>query len=172
MAAVAKGLDFELGLIDLGLPGMGGVELIATLRLQRPNAVLVAFTIFEDAPRVFAALRAGARGYLLKTTPPSRLVAAHAEAAAGGAPMSPSIPRVVIDAFVTSQPASAAASADAGIADAARELVISDDGGGFDATKATRPEGGVSNLRTRASALDATLEVTSSPPGTRVVIAT
>lgn len=102
LTAVAQGLDFDLGLIDLGLPGMGGVELIGLLRVQRPNAVLVAFTIFEDAPRVFAALRAGARGYLLKTTPPSRLVPALEEAAAGGAPMSPSIARVVIDAFVTS----------------------------------------------------------------------
>ena len=91
---------FDVALVDLGLPDRPGAEVIAELRRLRPAAVLLAFTIFDDAPSVFAALRAGARGYLLKTMPIDRLVAAIHEAHAGGAPMTPTIARFVVDALV------------------------------------------------------------------------
>lgn len=94
---IRGGLDVDVGLIDLGLPDGRGVDLIAWLRDQRPGATLLAFTVHEDAPTVFDALRAGARGYLLKSTPPSRLVPSLAEAMQGGAPLSPTIARMIID---------------------------------------------------------------------------
>lgn len=95
--AMERGATFDLALVDLGLPGISGVELIRSIRRLRPDAVSVAFTIFDDNATVFDALRAGARGYLLKSTPPSGLRPALLEAAEGGAPMTPSIARRVVE---------------------------------------------------------------------------
>lgn len=97
LAFVTGGGGFDVGLIDLGLPDGDGTEAIRRLRTLQPAATLVAFTVHEDAPRVLAALRAGARGYLLKRTPPQRLLAAIEEAAAGGAPMTGVVARLVLD---------------------------------------------------------------------------
>jgi DNA-binding NarL/FixJ family response regulator len=99
IAKVAEGLSFDLGLVDLGLPDMSGVDLILHLRAARPDAILVAFTVYDDAPTVFSALRAGARGYLLKTLPPERLAPLLSDAMLGGAPLSPSIARMIIESF-------------------------------------------------------------------------
>jgi DNA-binding NarL/FixJ family response regulator len=97
---VEGGLAFDLALVDLGLPDRPGVEVIRGLRRARPSASVVVFTIFDDAASVFAALKAGARGYILKHTPPEALLAAIQECAAGGAPMTPAIARMVVDALV------------------------------------------------------------------------
>ena len=94
------GLAFDLGLVDLGLPDTTGPELIRGLRRARPSANLLVFTIFDDPASVFAALRAGARGYILKHTAPESLLIAIREAAAGGSPMSPAIARMVVEALV------------------------------------------------------------------------
>jgi len=61
--------------------------------------VLLVLTIYEDDDRIFAALCAGASGYLLKKTPPARLIESIEEAVQGGAPMSPEIARRVVDFF-------------------------------------------------------------------------
>jgi DNA-binding NarL/FixJ family response regulator len=86
-------------LVDLGLPGMSGIEGIAILRRQCPEAALVVLTVYEDNDRVFRALCSGANGYLLKNTAPAKLVEALREANRGGAPMSPEIARLVIEVF-------------------------------------------------------------------------
>ncbi|MFN7132800.1 MAG: response regulator transcription factor, partial [Myxococcales bacterium] len=93
------GLQFELALLDLGLPGRSGHDVIRAVRRSRPRAVALAFTVFDDAPSIFEALRAGASGYLLKDTPPDRLLAAMKEALNGGAPMSPAVARMVVESF-------------------------------------------------------------------------
>ena len=97
--AVARGLEFEVALIDLQLPDRPGTELLRLLQRSRPQSVLLAFTQFDDAESVFTALENGATGYLLKTTSPPRLLRALTEARDGGAPMTPSIARKVVESF-------------------------------------------------------------------------
>jgi DNA-binding NarL/FixJ family response regulator len=86
-------------LLDLGLPGMSGIDGITILRKRSPHAALVVLTVYEDNDRVFRALCAGANGYLLENTAPAKLVESLREASRGGAPMSPEIARLVIEVF-------------------------------------------------------------------------
>jgi len=86
-------------LVDIGLPGMSGLEGIPLLRQRFPKALVLMLTVYEDDERIFAALCAGAAGYLLKKTPPARLLESIAEAVHGGAPMSPEVARRVIVLF-------------------------------------------------------------------------
>lgn len=86
-------------LCDLGLPGMGGIEGIPRIRELAPRTAVVVLTVYDDSERIFDAVCAGACGYLLKKTPPARLLEAIREAADGGAPMSPPIARRVIEIF-------------------------------------------------------------------------
>jgi DNA-binding NarL/FixJ family response regulator len=83
-------------LLDLGLPGVDGRELLRLIReLDRPPAAIV-ITVFDDDGHLFDALRAGAVGYLLKDHMPDRLLGAIDDAMNGGAPMSPGIARRVL----------------------------------------------------------------------------
>ncbi len=86
-------------LLDLGLPGMSGVEGIVPLRRKFPETAVVVLTVYEDNDRVFEALCAGATGYLLKNTPPIKLLDAVRDAVRGGSPMSPEIARRVVELF-------------------------------------------------------------------------
>lgn len=94
-------------LIDLGLPGMTGIEGIRILRERHPGIALIVLTVFDDDRRIFDAICAGAHGYLLKNTPPQRLFDSIREVMAGGAPMSPSIARRVIELFRDFRPPAA-----------------------------------------------------------------
>jgi DNA-binding NarL/FixJ family response regulator len=89
----------EVALVDLGLPDRPGVELIERLVALRPGLTVVALTLFDDAPTVLAAMRAGAQGYLLKSTPPGRLLEALREACEGGSPLTASVARVLVEAL-------------------------------------------------------------------------
>jgi len=93
-----------VALIDIGLPGMSGVEGLALLRKRYPTVALLVLTVFDDDERIFSALCAGACGYLLKGTPPARLLESIREVVGGGAPMSPLIARRVVDLFRTIRP--------------------------------------------------------------------
>jgi DNA-binding NarL/FixJ family response regulator len=86
-------------LVDLGLPGMGGIQGIRILKERYPTLVLITLTVYDDDDRIFSALCAGACGYLLKKTPPQRLLESIREAINGGAPMSPEIARRVVELF-------------------------------------------------------------------------
>ena len=86
-------------LLDLGLPGMSGIDGLVALRRRCPGAALVVLTVYEDNDRVFRALCAGATGYLLKNTAPAKLMESLREADRGGAPMSPEIARLVVEVF-------------------------------------------------------------------------
>jgi DNA-binding NarL/FixJ family response regulator len=88
-----------IALVDLGLPRMSGIEGMRLLKERFPGLVLVVLTIYDDDERIFEALCAGASGYLLKTTPPARLLECLQEAAAGGSPMSPNVASRVIRLF-------------------------------------------------------------------------
>ncbi len=86
-------------LVDLGLPGMSGVEGLSLLRDKYPATALLVLTVYEDDERIFQALCAGACGYLLKKTPPQRILDSIEEALNGGAPMSPEVARRVLQLF-------------------------------------------------------------------------
>ncbi|MDX1905526.1 MAG: response regulator transcription factor [Bacteroidia bacterium] len=89
----------DVVLMDIEMPGTDGIEAVRLLKTQFPQIQVLMQTVFEDEDRVFAALCAGAGGYLLKNTPPARLLEAIAEVAAGGAPMSPVVARKALEMF-------------------------------------------------------------------------
>lgn len=89
----------DVVLCDIGLPGMDGIEGIKSLKENFPELLVIMLTIYDDDERIFNALCAGACGYLLKKTPPVRLLDALREAVAGGSPMSPEVARRVITLF-------------------------------------------------------------------------
>jgi DNA-binding NarL/FixJ family response regulator len=89
----------DVVLSDIGLPGMSGIEGVRILRKRHPDLLLLMLTIHDDDERIFDAMCAGACGYLLKKTPPARLLDSLREAVGGGAPMSPEVARRVIALF-------------------------------------------------------------------------
>ena len=92
-------------LTDIGLPGMSGIDGIAALRKQFADLPILALTVYDSDDKVFDALCAGASGYLLKNTPPVRLLESLQEVAGGGAPMSPEVARRVVRLFREFRPA-------------------------------------------------------------------
>jgi DNA-binding NarL/FixJ family response regulator len=98
----------DVVLMDIGLPGMSAIEAIRALKDRDPELRLVALTVYDDDDRIFRALCAGASGYLLKKTPPARLLEALGEVMAGGAPMSPHVASRVLTLFRQFQPPTAA----------------------------------------------------------------
>jgi len=89
----------DVALVDIGLPGMSGIEGIGLLKEQHPQMMFLILTIYDDDERIFDALCVGACGYLLKNTPMNRLLEGLREAVTGGAPMSPEVARRVIALF-------------------------------------------------------------------------
>jgi DNA-binding NarL/FixJ family response regulator len=89
----------DLALVDIGLPGMSGIEGIKILKENYPRMLLLMNTIYDDDERIFDALCAGASGYLLKKTPPAELLERVKEAIKGGAPMSPEVARRTLALF-------------------------------------------------------------------------
>jgi DNA-binding NarL/FixJ family response regulator len=86
-------------LLDIGLPGMNGIEGIRLLKERHPEVLFLTLTVHDDDERIFDALCAGASGYLLKKTQPGQLIESVKEATQGGAPMSPEVARRVIRLF-------------------------------------------------------------------------
>lgn len=103
-------LQPDVVLMDIDMPGMTGIEGLRRLKAVRPETLVVMLTVFEENSRVFDAICAGADGYLLKKTPPAKLLEAISEVRLGGAPMTPAIARQVLKLFPTS-PARAQAGA-------------------------------------------------------------
>ena len=89
----------DVVLMDLNLPGMSGIECVARLKERLPRLQVLIFTTYEDGDQIFNSLRAGASGYLLKSTPPGELVEAIEQVHAGGSPMSMGIARKVVSHF-------------------------------------------------------------------------
>jgi DNA-binding NarL/FixJ family response regulator len=96
--------DVDVILLDLQLPGMSGIEGARELKRRLPNQPILALTIYDDDERIFDALCAGACGYVLKDTPPDRLLLAIRETVAGGSAMSPSVARRVVTLFQSVPP--------------------------------------------------------------------
>lgn len=89
----------DVVLMDIGLPGMSGIEGVRKIKEKLPDVDILMLTVHNDSKKVFEALCAGACGYLIKDTPPAKLLEAIAEVYHGGAPMSSQIARMVIDSF-------------------------------------------------------------------------
>ena len=89
----------DILLVDIGLPGMSGIDLIRKLKSTHPEMEIMVHTIFDARDTVFAAIKAGATGYILKGASPRELVESIENLARGGAPMSPKIARAVIGEF-------------------------------------------------------------------------
>ena len=94
----------DIVLVDIGLPGMSGIEGIHLLKERHPTLQFLVLTIYDDDERIFEALCAGACGYLLKRTAPARLLESLKELNEGGAPMSPEVARRVIRLFQEIRP--------------------------------------------------------------------
>ncbi len=96
--------DIELAepdvvMMDIEMPGMTGIDATAQLTEEYPEIKVLIQTVFHDAERIFKAICAGASGYILKSDPPSRQLEALGEVYNGGAPMSPTIAKHVLQFF-------------------------------------------------------------------------
>ena len=110
--SVLEGIEKRLPdvvLMDIGLPGISGIEAIRGLKERYPHLECIVLTVYDDDERIFEAMCAGATGYLLKKTEPTRLLEGILEARDGGAPMSPEIARRVVRLFRGVQPPRSAA---------------------------------------------------------------
>ena len=98
LAALAK-TQPEVMLVDINLPGMNGIEFVSHAKLLSPPTQFIMVTVYQDVDHIFAALAAGASGYLLKRTSRKELLAAVRDANAGASPMNGHIARKVVEAF-------------------------------------------------------------------------
>lgn len=93
------GDDVELVLTDIQMPGKSGIDFIAWLKPIRPYIQFMVLSAYDDADRIFKALKAGATGYILKSTEAARLIEALHDLRRGGSPMSNEVARKVVNAF-------------------------------------------------------------------------
>src|SRR5262249_31166285 len=91
-------------LVDIGLPGMSGIEGIRILKEQFPKLLSIVLTVYGDNERIFDALCAGASGYLLKKTRANQLLEAIRDTINGGSPISPDVARRVVELFLRFRP--------------------------------------------------------------------
>lgn len=105
LAAAEQGGRADVILLDVGLPGMDGIEGIKRFKAAMPDAIIVILTVFKDDDKIFRAVCAGASGYLLKSGPIQNVIQAIEEALAGGAPMSPKVATRVLAMFSKLAPA-------------------------------------------------------------------
>lgn len=89
----------EIVLVNIGLPGMSGIDFIKLVKTANPRVEMLVYSISEDLKTVSSAFNAGAMGYILKGSKPRVLVEALMELYDGGAPMSPKIARMMISSF-------------------------------------------------------------------------
>lgn len=92
-------LSPDVMLVDIGLPGISGIDVVKRVHGFSPATHLVMLTIHEDNDRIFEAICAGATGYLLKTARPEEILSSIREVMRGGAPMTPAIARRVLNLF-------------------------------------------------------------------------
>ena len=94
----------DVVLMDIDMPGMNGIEGVRLIHKNFPSVRILMLTVFDDDEKVFAAIQAGASGYILKNAEPKNLLNAIAEVYNGGAPMTPAIAKKVLSRFQQLQP--------------------------------------------------------------------
>lgn len=95
----------DVVLMDIRLPAMSGIDCVAALKQLLPALQIIMLTVYEDSESIFRALKAGASGYLIKSSPPAKLLEAIVDVSKGGAPMSSPIARKVVQHFQLAGPA-------------------------------------------------------------------
>ena len=91
--------EIDIVLMDIGLPGISGIQALPRLKLLQPDAQIMMLTIYDDDAKIFQSLQAGATGYILKKTPPAQLIDNIQTLYRGGSPMSSQIARRVVETF-------------------------------------------------------------------------
>jgi DNA-binding NarL/FixJ family response regulator len=99
LAALKRDTAPDVMFLDLGLPGISGIDGLAQFKSVAPGMRIVVLTSFDDPQRIFQAICGGASGYLLKSADVDRITSAIREAQAGGAPMSPTVANAVLNRF-------------------------------------------------------------------------
>ena len=99
LKALAGAEKPDLLLLDVGLPGMSGLDALRLIKEKAPKTLVIILTVFEDDDKIFQAICAGAAGYLLKTSTAVEIVQAVRDALEGGSPMNPRIARRVLEMF-------------------------------------------------------------------------
>jgi DNA-binding NarL/FixJ family response regulator len=94
-----KSGEWEVVLMDINLPGASGIEATRELKRFRPDARVLMLTVYEESKPLFDSLKAGACGYLLKRTPPEKILEAINEARTGGVPLNPQMAAKVANYF-------------------------------------------------------------------------
>jgi RNA polymerase sigma factor (sigma-70 family) len=89
----------EIALFDVQLPGMSGIECMRKLKMIHPRMQMMVLTVYDNTDIIFDALKAGASSYMLKNTPPEKIITSIEELYNGGSPISSQIARKVIEAF-------------------------------------------------------------------------
>jgi len=89
----------DVALMDIEMTGVNGIEGLKIIRKKFPSLNVLILTVFEDNDKVFDAIRAGANGYILKKTPPQEIIKAIEDVTQGGAPMTSTIARKVLELF-------------------------------------------------------------------------
>jgi len=89
----------DVVIMDIDMPGINGIEAVKVIRMNFPSVQILMLTVFDDDEKVFAAIKAGAGGYILKNAEPQNLLHAISEVYNGGAPMTPGIARKVLRQF-------------------------------------------------------------------------
>src|SRR5579862_1826653 len=89
----------EVVLMDIDMPGINGIEAVNIIKKNFPSIHIIMQTVFEDDDKIFKAIKSGAEGYILKKTPPSKILEAISEVYTGGAPMTPSVAAKTLQLF-------------------------------------------------------------------------
>ncbi|MDP2362354.1 MAG: response regulator transcription factor [Ignavibacteria bacterium] len=98
--SIAKNyLPPDIILLDIGLPGLSGLGAINLIKEKHPEVNIIMLTVFDDADKIFQALKSGAVGYLIKNTPLAKIKEAIIETTKGGTPLSPNIARKIVQFF-------------------------------------------------------------------------
>jgi DNA-binding NarL/FixJ family response regulator len=96
-AYLEAGNRVDIVLMDIHLPGMDGIEATRRLQASRPEIIVLILTIFEEEETILDAIKAGAKGYILKNTKPDALLDQIMSAASEGSPISPTVARRILD---------------------------------------------------------------------------
>jgi DNA-binding NarL/FixJ family response regulator len=98
-ATIARRYKPDVVIMDINMPGKTGIEAVKEIKEARPQTLIIMYTMFENDESLFNSLCAGANGYILKKTSPFKLFEAINDVMEGGAPMSPSIAKRVLESF-------------------------------------------------------------------------
>ena len=92
-------LQPDVVLMDIDMPVVNGIDGLKLIRQNAPDTMVIMQTVFEEEEKIFEAIRSGAHGYFLKKTPPKKLIEGIRDVRDGGAPMTASVARKVLEVF-------------------------------------------------------------------------